>query len=896
MKRPEQSLSAWLFRRALLAFPRAFRDACGQDMERAFVDGCRAALGERGWAGMLNVATRGLVDACVQGLAERASRWGRSPTALGGTNTVTMRWTMQRGEWLHAIRSLRRAPTFALVCVLTFALVVGAAAGIFGAVDAVLLRALPYPDPNTMLFVGELAVDQEGPAQVSSYVVLDRVRETTATLEDLAIFNIWEATLTEAGEPTRLSGAVVEWNYFDVLRRAPAVGRTFTQGEGGRGSPRIVVISDRLWRERFGGDRSVIGRPIVLSGAAHEIVGVMPRDFVAPDSYFFGAGADIWRPVDFTLYGASDSPGFRWLRAVARARPGAEPARIRADLDLVRQRLGTEFPEWAESSRVMAVSLKDQVTGPARPVLAMLAAMALLVLLVGCANLANLALARGIGRQREIEIREALGAGRGGAVRPLILEMLLLAVAGAGAGLVLAGIGLEILVAAAPGDLPGLSSIALDARAIAAAFSFALLVGAMASAVPALRLAPAADGAGALAGGTRGGSAGRHHHRAQSAFAIVQLGLALAVLTGAALLARSFASLTAVDPGYRADGLLAAQLDLPATRYADAAARRQFTDGVLATLLAHPSVASASFVTSLPQHGLNNFNLRTDMPGRDAVAQPWAHYRGIAGPHLETLGITLRRGRALAAADLVDGRAAAALVNEEFVRRFFPDQEVLGERIVVQNDTPSIVGIVGSVKYDWLGDEAQPEVYVPYAGDGTVFLVARANADLASASAALREVVRATDPLLPTNTLLASEQLLAASVAEPRFALLLLTALAAIAVTLAALGLYGVISYAVSERSREIGIRVALGARHNAVVGLVMRRGMFIAGAGVLLGLFLAINGASLVEGLLFGVTARDPLTFFLASLLLVGVALLACWRPARRAARIDPGIALRAE
>jgi putative ABC transport system permease protein len=801
---------------------------------------------------------------------------------------------MMSRELRQALRSLGRTPTYAAVCVITFALVVGAAAGIFGAVDAVLLRSLPYGDPGSLVFLGERAAESTGPGQVSSYYTLNAVAESGRTLEDVAVFNIWQTTLTGSGEPARLAGAVASWNYFRTLRRTPAIGRDFEPGEGAGGRPLVVMISDRLWRQRFAADPGILGRALQLDGIAHQVIGVMPRDFRSPDDFIFGANpADIWRPVEF----APGRPTSVSLRAVARVKPGVTEVQVASELEQVRQRIGQQYAEWAAGRRIVAIPLQAQVTAQVRPVLLLLGATALLVLLVGCANLANLVLARGLGRAREVEVRVALGAGLSGAVRPLLVEVAILAAIGATAGVLLASAALDLLVRTAPAALPRLEAIGVDARVIAAAFAFALGVAGLACTVPLLRLRPRADGASTLLSGMRGGSAGRGHHRAQFAFAVAQMAFALAVLSGAVQLGRSLLHLIAVDPGYRAAGVYATQLDLPAARYADESALVRFTDRITAQLGASPAIASAGLVTSLPQQGLNNFSTGTPVRGRPQTeAQPWAHFRGIDAGYFQTMDIPLLRGRSLEAADFTAQRLVT-VVNEEYARRFFPAGDVLGQHLEVFGSEVEVVGVVGSVKYGWPGEELVPEMYVPWGGAiGTFFLVVRASGDEAAAIAALRNTVHDADALLPVDPVLDARQMLADATAEQRFALLLLAVLAGIAVTLAVVGLYGVVAYAVSDRRREFGIRLAVGAVAQDVVALVMRRGAAIATVGALLGVLLASNGSALIRNQLFGVQASDPLTFIACTLLLVALALFACWRPARQAARVDPVVTLRGD
>ncbi len=653
-----------------------------------------------------------------------------------------------------------------------------------------------------------------------------------------------------------------------------------------------MVISDRLWRQRLGADPGMVGRNILLSGTPYEVIGVMPADFRSPNDYVFGSRTpDIWtaRPITGT------NPGSRSFRAVARLRPGVSVAQANAELDALRQRIGEQFPDWAKASRIVALPLQAQVTGEVRPVLVLLAVTAALVLLIGCANLANLVLVRGLTRAREMEVRAAMGAGTIGALRPLVLEVFVLGLVGAMAGLALAAAGLGLVVSVAPAGLPRLDGIALDARMVLAAFAFALTIAALAGVVPALRLAPSRRGAGGLAGSTRGASQTRSQQRAQAAFAVAQLALSLAVLSGAALLLRSFLRLSAVDPGFRADGVYATQIDLPATRYPDGAAQRRFIAAVTEGLMATPGITGAGFVSSLPQHGLNNFSTGTPISGRPDDAQnAFAFVRAISIGYLDAMGITVRRGRGPQPGDWIGDSMQVAFVNDEYARRFFATGNVLGQHVNLMGNDVEIAGVVSNTKYSALSEDWQPEIYAPTAFS-TMFLVARSSGGAAAGSAAIRRVVHDVDALLPLD-ILAERQLLDASSAESRFALLLLGLLAAIGTVLSGVGLYGVVSCAVSERRREFGIRMAVGATESAVVAVVLRRGLLIALTGTALGLGLALSQASLLRGMLFGISPRDPLALISSAALLSAIALLASWRPARRAARMDPAATLRVE
>ncbi|MET0398767.1 MAG: ABC transporter permease [Longimicrobiaceae bacterium] len=787
-----------------------------------------------------------------------------------------------------ALRTLLRSPAFAGVAILTLALGIGAVATLFSVVDGVLLRPLPFREPDRLVSVS--------PALLRGEYVL--ARDRSRSFAELGGYQGGVGFgLSGGGEPERVTGAYASTNLFAALGAEPLLGRGFAAGEDQPGRGAVVVLGHGLWRRRFGGDPAAVGRTVTLDGEPRTVVGVMPAEFRFPS-----AETELWVPVP--LDPAPHAVGALWgmggFQAVGRLAPGATPRQALAELGALARAMRAENPLWTPPEPYRAdaavVPLRDAVVGEVRPTLLVLLAAVGFVLLIACANVANLLLARGLGRAREMALRSALGAGRGRLVRQLLTESLVLALAGGAAGLLLASWGLRWLVAALPADTPRLAEVALDGRVTALALGATLLTGVAAGLLPAWRVTrrelqgPLREGAGA-GGGRR---------RLSGVLVAAEIGLAMVLVVGAGLLIRSVRALVAVDPGFRTERVVSARIDPPESLYGDPARQRAFYAEVLGRVQALPGVGAAGLTSQLPLGGEpSSWATAVEGVTLDPNALPMFDRRAVTPEYLRTLGVRLVRGRAFTAADREDA-PPVALVDEAAARRFWPAEDPVGKRIghPWANDWMTVVGVVAEVRSAGLAGEQNPAYYVPFAqkpGAGMT-LVARTTSPPEALAGSLRAVVAGVDPRVPVSRVRAMDEWVAQSVARPRLTAVLLGAFAGLALLLGAVGVYGVVAYTVGERTREIGLRIALGAGVGDVVGMVLRQGALLAAAGIGAGLLASLAATRALAGLLYGVTATDPLTFAVVPAILAAAALLATWLPARRASRVDPMSALRGD
>ena len=794
----------------------------------------------------------------------------------------------------YAARQLRRSPAFALVAVLTLALGIGATTAIFSVVHGVLLRPLPYRAPERLVRI--FSFSDHGRGSVSPLDFADW-RDQARSFEGIAAISDVTLTLTARGaEPERLDGASVSANLFSVLGVRPTVGRAFAPGEDAPGAARVAVLSEELWRRRFGADPAVPGRTVLLDGESYTVVGVLPRGTGYP------ADADVWTPIDLSR--EAQSRGARYLRVVGRLAPAVSLQQADADLAAVAKRLEQQDPSHNAGYGVSLVGLHESIVGDVRtPLLVLLGAVGL-VLLVACVNVANLLLVRAVEREGEIAVRTALGAGRGRILRQLVTEGVLVSLLGGSLGAVLAAWGTRLFVAAAPEGIPRLREVGVDITALALTTAVVALTGVVFGLVPAVHAA-APDLGRTLRVGGRGLTTRAGGHRVRGALVTSEMALAVMLLVGAGLLLRSFARLRDVNPGFRPAGVLTLTVTLPPGTYAKDAHLQAFTAALVARLAAIPGVRSAAAVTSLPLTG-THFGLSFTVDGRpapDPADEPSAQIRTATPDYFATMGIPLRRGRQFTPRDR-DGAPQVVVVNEELVRRYFPGEDPIGKRVQLGWTRDSvrmggeIVGVVGDIKQFDLAGAPVPEIYTPYDQFPLEYVAAvvRTTADPALIAGPARAQVRALDPDLPVYRLMPMERVVAESVAQPRFYALLLGSFAGVALALAAIGIYGVVAYAVGRRTREMGLRMALGARPADVLALVVRQGLRAAIVGLAVGLVAAAAASRLLRSLLYELTPMDPATFAAAALALTAVAALACYVPARRAARTDPMVAMRSE
>ena len=800
----------------------------------------------------------------------------------------------------YGMRMLLSRPAFTAVAVLALALGIGANTAIFSVVDAVLLKPLPYRAPERLVMIWHEYAQMNLPKASLSVPSYIEYRDNVRAFENVAAATNWSANLTGTGEPERVQGARVTGNFLATVGVPPLIGRDFLGEDDAPGGERVVILGHGLWQRRFGGDPGILGKVLALNGEDHTVVGVMPPGFV------FFQPVDLFKPIAFTAgQAAPANHGNEFLIGVARLKPGVTLRQAGSEMDGIAARLRQQFYVEGWSPRLFP--LLEEMTGDLRPALLVLMAAVACVLLIACSNVANLLLARATSRQREMAIRSALGAGRLRVVRQLMTESVLLGVAGGALGLFLAFLGLKALLAAAPGEATqavlGGRSIGLDGTALGFTLGVSVLTGIVFGLAPALH-ASRMDLNDMLKEGSRGEGLGERGHRLLGVFVVSQVAVALVLLAGAGLLVRSFLRLRAVDPGFRLDHVLTMRLTLPQTRYTEDGQVAAFFDDLLRRLSALPGVRSAAAVSNLPMSG-DNASASFAIEGLEVPqGQPSPHGDShvVSHDYFTTLGIPLVQGRFF---DRRDGpeTTKVAVIDQVLADRYWPAGDAIGRRMALyfegSPDKPvwrEIVGVVGHVKKYGLDGRVKEQYYIPSPQQArrSMFLVLRTATDPSSIVAAARSAVRDLDTGLPVFRVQTMEQVLDGTLVTRRFAMLLLGIFAAVALVLAAVGLYGVISYSVAQRTREIGIRMALGARSRDVVRMVVRRGMRLTAIGLVIGVGSALAVTRFLASLLFAVQPYDPPTLLTVAAILAGVAWLASFLPARRAARVDPMMALR--
>ncbi|AHG88138.1 permease [Gemmatirosa kalamazoonensis] len=800
----------------------------------------------------------------------------------------------------YAARLLRRAPGFAAVVIATLTVGIGAVTAIFTVVNAVLLRPLPFHEPERVVQVwsgsGARAHGPTSPANFLDWRAATSAFDAVAA-EDFRWVNL-PAGAMDGAPPQRLYAGLVSPAFFRAVGVGPVVGRGFAPDEE-RTDARVAVLGHAVWVGRFGGDRGVVGRTITLDGEAYQIVGVMPRGFDFPGP-LVGTPVELWLPLAWAP-GQADR-GIRRLGITARLRPGVSLAQAQREVDAVAARLAALYPRVNADVRIRLVPLREELVGSSeRPLLVLLGAVGL-VLLIACANVANLLLARAHARDREVALRAALGARRRRIVRQLLAESVVLALAGGALGTLAATWLTKALVVLAADALPRAAEVSVDGRALLFALATAVVTGLLFGAAPALRLSGGSADAALRQGRTL--TAGPRWQRLRGALVVAEVAMALVLLVGAGLLVRSLDRLLRVDPGFDPTHVLAARVDLPEPAYAAPERQTRFVIDALDRLAAADG-ATAAAIDYLPFSGGDAY-LDVTIDGRPAATpaeQPAAHYRAVGGDYFAAMRIPVLAGRALGAADRA-GAPPVAVVNAAFVRAYWRGVDppsVLGRRVRAgssASDGPwlTVVGVVADVKHWGLDDHASPELYRPLlqAPSAHVTFVLR-GPDAATQAASMKRALRAVDPDQPV-TIAPLSSLVSASTIAQRFRSALLGAFAAVALVLALGGIYGVISYGVARRTREIGVRIALGAQRVEVVGLVLREGMRLTALGLALGVVSALWLTRLLRGMLFEVTPTDAATFAGVSVLLAAAALAANYVPARRASRVDPLAAIRSE
>ena len=795
-------------------------------------------------------------------------------------------------ETRHAVRMLLRQPGFTAVAIATMALGIGATTVIFTLVDAVLLRRLPFPEPERLVQVSEtfrpagLAPDAAALTGSVSPANLRDWRDESDAFEGLAAYVPASVSLREADRPVRTPGAAVSGEFFAVLGAAPLYGRPLGRGDE---DARVVVLGEALWRRSFGADPRVVGTGVAVDGLDHTVVGVMPAAVRLP------AEAELWVPLTIDA-ARRDSRGNHFLRVVGRLRPGTDLSSAAQQMGTIAARIAAAHPDQQTGRGARLVPLHEQLVQGARPALRVFMGAVGLVLLICCFNVSNLLLARAAARQRETAVRVALGAGTLGLARQFVVEGLLLAGLGGVGGVLVAWGGLRFLLGAIGSLVPRAHEVQLDSRALLVALA-AVTASGLAFGLAPLRRALRGDVNEALKQGARGSASAT----GSGLLVAGQVAITTVLLVGAGLLLRSVAGLLDVDSGVRTDGVTTARLTLPTARHRDPAAVGAFHARLRERVASLPGVEAAGVISLLPLQA-SGFNGAAVPEGRTYPRgqEPLAEYRIVTPGYFEALGIPVLRGRGLTDADL-GADAPIALVNETLAGAFWPGEDPIGRRLTIGGDTPlSVVGVVRDVRQVALALDTRAEVYLPaqpgWVGNfRSASLVVRAREGV-DVSRALRGAVEAIDPELPLYDVKTMAEVVAGSIADRRLNLALVGGFAAVALLLAALGVYGVISYTVAQSTREIGIRMSLGAQRRDVFRLVVGQGALLAGVGLAAGLAGALALTRLMASLLFTVGARDPLTFAAAPLLLLLVALAACAVPALRATRVQPVTALRAD
>jgi len=789
----------------------------------------------------------------------------------------------------YGVRGLLKRPGFTAVAVITLALGIGVNTAIFSVVNAVLLRPLAYADPARLVTFrsNQSALD------------LEDIQKQSRTFSSFGGEVKQPLDYTAGGEPIKFQVGQVTGGYFETLGVKAERGRFISADDDKTGAPYVAVLSNKLWRQQFGGDPQIVGKTIPLSGNVYTIVGVMPASFASPRD-----NTEAWTAVHVSNPVAANFRGVHFLRTYARLAPGATLEQARAEMQLIDKSLAEQYPADNKNRSSVLIPLHERIVGQSRQSLLVLFAAVSLVLLIACANFANLLLARAAEREREFVIRTALGAGRWRLIRQLLTESVLVSLAGGAIAVLLAIWATSLLVALQPENLPRVQEIGVDGRVLAFTFGVSVLTGIVFGLLPAWTASRSVVG-DALKEGGRSATAGGARQRLRSTFVVVELAIALILLVGAGLLIKTFWILRSVEPGFNSDHLLTMRVELPEARYKEVDKQTRFRNAVLGGINSLPGV-QAAMVSELPLSGdsLNHDFVIDGRPPLNPGDEPSLETRSVLGDYFRTLQIPLRLGRDFAPQDFADKAPLVGIANDAMVKQYFANEDPLGKRIRWARDPEvhwiTIVGVVGDVKHFGLDLPEQPALYSPYTQINPwkrwMTVVARTQSSPDPMAQAVKQEIWKVDSQLPITDVKTMNEVSAASFAARRLNMLLLAIFAGLALVLGAVGIYGVMSYAVTQRTQEIGIRMALGARATDVLKLIIKNGLALALLGVGIGVAGAFALTRLLTTLLFGVTPTDKPTFVAVSLVLMVVALLACYLPARRATKVDPLEALRYE
>jgi putative ABC transport system permease protein len=794
----------------------------------------------------------------------------------------------------YGTRSLLKKPGFTVTAVVALALGIGANTAIFSVINGVLLRSLSYAQPENIVMLWEANLSRTRLQNVVSPANFFDWQKGSTSFEYMAA--AWDTRLNLTGggaEPEEIEAQRVSAHFFSALGVQPSLGRSFAADEDRPGGNPVIVLSHRLWRSRFGGNASIIGQQVTVSGRAFSVIGVMPPDFD-----FLNAEVQAWTPL--ALDPAMDyRQSGRFLRCVGRLKPGVPIEQAHAELNGIAKRLEETYPAYNKGWSVNLVPIHEQIVGDIRPILIVLFGAVAFVLLIACANVANLLLSRAAARHKEFALRAALGASRLRLVRQMLTESVLLSLTGGAAGVALAYWGIQMLIAFGPANIPRLHEITIESRVLGFTFVVALLTGVLFGLLPALQ-ASRPDLNDALKQSARGSTGGKSRVF-RNLFVVAEVSLALVLLIGAGLMIRSFFRLHSVRTGFSSEHVLTMRVQLPSAKYPEAQQRGNFFKQARDRIAALPGVNAVGAINFLPLNGLAS-STSFDIEGRPEPApgeKPGTEVRVVTPNYFTAMGIPLLKGRVL---DEHDGAESRALViNETFAKKFFPNEDPVGKRLIINWDpkvADEIVGVVADIKESALDRDANPAIYWPHPREPYQFMnfILRTATDPMIAASAAQKEIRAIDPDQPVADVRTMEAVVAKSIARPRFNALLLGIFAAVALVLASVGLYGVMNYSATQRTHEIGIRMALGATKTDVMRLVVGNGMLLSFIGIAIGVVAASGLTRVMQSFLFGVEATDALTFGAVSALLVLVALVASYIPARRATLVNPVIALRYE
>jgi predicted permease len=793
----------------------------------------------------------------------------------------------------YGARVLLKKPGFTLIAVLTLALGIGANTAIFSVLNSVLLRPLPYKDADRLVWIWDSNPSMGFPRFASSGPNFKDWKQQPTSFEHMAAFTGWSFNLTSESEPERLQGAMASSDLFSMLGIKPVMGRTFLPEEEQAGNHLVALISHSLWQRRFAADPGIMNRSLTLNGESYTVIGIIPADFRA----FYPA--DIWTPLSLDVLQSGRSSHF--LSVVAQLKPGATIEQAQVEMNSITNHLQQRYPDSNTGWKTELQPLHERVVGNIKPALWTLLGAVGLVLLIACANVANLLMARAASRQKEVAVRTALGAGRLRLVRQFLTETLLLSLTGGGLGLLLGVWGVSLLVAFSSGDIPRAEEIRLDGRVLAFTLLVAIVTGII------FGLAPALQGAKvnlneSLKEGSRAVSSSLTGNRTRSLMVVLEIAFAMVLLVGAGLMIKSLLHLMHVNLGFDPGNVLTMHISLPQSKYAEGSRQAVFGNELLSRIGHLPGVQAVGSISPLPLTGGDSVN-EFFIEGRDLPAPNQGfntNFHRCSPDYFLTMKIPLSKGRFFDERDVAQTQQVV-IINDTFAHRFWPEEDPIGKRISfsgMQGQWHTIVGVVGDVRHGTLDAEAGLEVYRPYSQSPIPYmaLVVRSDLEASSLAGAIRSELLGLDSTLPVYSIRPMEQLISRSLAPRRFQMILLGSFAGLALILAAVGIYGVISYSVTERRHEMGIRLALGARTVDILRLVISQGMKLALAGVVIGLLASFLLTRLIQTLLFSVSPTDPLTFTLITTLLIFVSLLACWIPARRATKVDPMIALRYE